>query len=96
MENLELEILISDIKKWIDEFSSRLDRAEEELSKLEGRLVKKYLEWGMETKRGKNYREEYRRHRYGKKSNTGFLNFCTIDILSQIITCCGAHLPWGK
>lgn len=36
MENLELEILISDIKKWIDEFSSRLERAEEELSKLEG------------------------------------------------------------
>ena len=96
MENLELKILISDIEKWIDEFSSRLDRAEEELSKLEGRLVKKYLEWGMETKRGKILGKNIEDTDRVKMSNTGFLNFCTIDILSQIITCCGAYLPWGK
>ena len=57
MEILELKILMSDIKKWIDEFSSRLNRAKEKLSKLDNRLVKR-IEWSMETKKvsikGKN------------------------------------------
>ena len=50
MEILELKILMSDIKKWIDEFSSRLNRAEEKLSKLDNWLVKR-IEWSMETKK---------------------------------------------
>ena len=50
----------------------------------------------METKRGKILGKNIEDTDRVKKSNTGFLNFCTIDILSQIITCCGAYLPWGK
>lgn len=71
MEILELKILMSDIKKWIDEFSSRLNRAEEKLSKLDNWLVKR-IEWSMETKKvsikEKNIEDT---NMVKKKSNTG-------------------------
>ena len=54
MEILELKILMSDIKKWIDEFSSRLNRAEEELSKLDNWLVKRIFRVKHAGKKGKN------------------------------------------
>ena len=71
MEILELKILMSDIKKWIDEFGSRLNRAEEKLSKLDNWLVKR-IERSMETKKvsikEKNIEDT---NMVKKKSNTG-------------------------
>lgn len=51
MEILELKILMSDIKKWIDEFSSR---AKEELSELDNWLVKRIFRVKHGDKKGKN------------------------------------------
>lgn len=47
-------------------------------------------------KEDKNYRKEYRRHRYGEKPSTGFLNLCSIDIWNQTITFGGSVLVLGQ